>query len=114
MLANPAPKDTNVTALAISRDAKCFSGHFFHARLVLLSSMQGAEEDAARWSGWAGKGLEYLICHRRLHMAPGEAVSSLDNKSVLAKLSMCNCLCDQKERGMTRVNLKLRELLLAL
>lgn len=41
---------------------------------------------------------------------PGEAVSLFGNKSAVAELPVCNCLCDQRERGVTQVGLELHEL----
>lgn len=46
-------------------------------------------------------------------LGPGSAVPVVDNKSASAKLSLCNCLCDQKEREVAQVNLEFHELLSA-
>lgn len=37
---------------------------------------------------------------------PGSAVPLEDNKAASAKLSLCNCLCDQKDKEVAQVNLK--------
>lgn len=50
--------------------------------------------------------------HRRLCWARS-AVPMAENKAASAKLSLCNCLCDQKEKELAQVNVKFHELLSA-